>query len=142
MTAWIAEEDRVLQVDADICLNVTATPEDLVSRAAALFRRDECAVTVLALPCYRNHSLPGYGAAVGVDGFVDADGAPFRFEIRCSFLHMPRFRSMLSNIGNPCVSGLGKGGTSTPPPVTLAATGGAGSAGSRKSRRNSRPTPG
>eukprot|EP00045_Choanoeca_perplexa_P016441 m.222974 g.222974 ORF g.222974 m.222974 type:complete len:2105 (+) comp17261_c1_seq2:280-6594(+) len=78
----------VLHVDSDICINLWEK-EDLVERANAIFRHDPLAVTTLALPIYFNHPQEG------VDGFLDPNGKPFRFEIRFSFLHLPRFRSLL-----------------------------------------------
>lgn len=80
--------DLVLQVDADICLNIRE-PEDLVTRAARIFDIDPKAVTILALPIYCKEPQ------AGIDGFVDAAGKPFRFEIRFSFIHLSRFRNML-----------------------------------------------
>jgi len=100
----------VLQTDSDILINTARGSHDLVADAVGLFSRDKKAITVTAMPVFTwghvagDEPQPAPGArgrrqalAPQHSAFerVNEHGCPFRFEVRCSFLHLGRLRDLL-----------------------------------------------
>mmetsp|Transcript_24118 Transcript_24118/g.51333 ORF Transcript_24118/g.51333 Transcript_24118/m.51333 type:complete len:326 (-) Transcript_24118:232-1209(-) len=75
--------DLVLQMDSDIIIKCNC---DVIRQCASIFERDPRVVS-FAFP------IPSKGGAALQH--LDKSGKPFRFEIRCSFLHLDRLVAML-----------------------------------------------